>query len=60
MASRKSGGKKFKYRAFRKLLLSVQDQPMEKQQDILNETIESWMGELEQLDDISVIGMKVQ
>ena len=59
-ASRQRGGKKFKYGAFRKLLLSIQDQPMDKQQSILNETIESWMGELEQLDDISVIGMKVQ
>jgi hypothetical protein len=30
----------------------------EKQHDILDQTLESWKGELEQLDDICIIGIR--
>lgn len=59
-AAHLAGGKKFKYKAFRSLLLSIQDKPMIEQQQLLNQSLIDWMGPLEQLDDISVIGMKVQ
>jgi len=52
-------GKKFKYRPFKELLLSIQSKNMEEQKRILLETIEDWQGELEQVDDILVIGVKV-
>ncbi len=50
--------KKFKYRALKELILSFQDQSMEQQRLILDQTIEEWKGEVDQLDDILVIGRK--
>jgi serine phosphatase RsbU (regulator of sigma subunit) len=51
-------GKKFKAKAFRELLLSIQDKSMEKQKIIINKAFESWRGNLEQIDDVCVIGVK--
>ena len=52
-------GKKFKYRRFHDLLLEIHKEPMAKQREILNDTIVNWMGDLEQIDDILVIGVKI-
>ncbi|MES2288028.1 MAG: tetratricopeptide repeat protein [Bacteroidota bacterium] len=52
-------GKKFKYKALEDLLLSVNHLPMLKQRSILKETINSWKGNLEQVDDILIIGIQV-
>ncbi|HRN41631.1 MAG TPA: SpoIIE family protein phosphatase, partial [Vicingus sp.] len=52
-------GKKFKYKAFKELLLSIQNENMEAQKNILNDAFEKWKGNLEQVDDICVIGVKV-
>lgn len=52
-------GKKFKYSAFKKLLLENQHLSMEEQGELLNETIENWRGKLEQVDDILVIGTRL-
>jgi len=52
-------GKKFKYKQFRELLLSNHGKPMEEQKQLLDESIENWRGELEQVDDICVIGVRV-
>ncbi|OFY73382.1 MAG: hypothetical protein A2265_03745 [Bacteroidetes bacterium RIFOXYA12_FULL_33_9] len=52
-------GKKFKYSRFRQLLLTVHSLPMRKQKAFLDENIISWMGELEQVDDILVIGFRI-
>ncbi len=51
-------GKKFKYRRFRHLLLNIHKLPAEDQKAILHQKIEEWMGDLEQVDDIIVMGMK--
>ena len=51
-------GGKFKAINFKKLLLSVQDKKMNEQKNALNETFTSWKGELKQLDDIIVIGIR--
>ncbi|MFC2098605.1 two-component regulator propeller domain-containing protein [Bacteroidota bacterium] len=51
-------GKKFKYRRFRHLLLTIHKLPMEKQQAILDSSIEEWRGDTEQVDDILVIGIR--
>jgi serine phosphatase RsbU (regulator of sigma subunit) len=51
--------KKFMSGNFKKLLLSVQNETMDKQGQILEETFESWRGEVEQIDDVSVIGVKI-
>lgn len=50
--------KKFMYANFKKLLLSLTDKPMLEQGKILDETIMSWQGSLEQVDDIVVIGIR--
>lgn len=52
-------GKKFKYSQFKQLLLSIQDKTMQEQHDILHQTMVDWKGELEQIDDILVIGVRV-
>jgi serine phosphatase RsbU (regulator of sigma subunit) len=52
-------GKKYKYKPLQDLLISVSDQPMTKQKEILNSNIEDWKGNLEQVDDILMIGIKI-
>lgn len=51
-------GKKFKYRRFRHLLLTIHQYPMEEQQRLLEERINRWKGNAEQVDDILVIGFR--
>ncbi len=53
-----SEGKKYKYRRFRHLLLNIHKLPMDKQKEYLDNSIEDWKGELEQVDDILIIGFK--
>ena len=52
-------GKKFKYKKFQELLVEIQDNTTEEQKHILNYHHEQWKGELEQVDDILVIGVRV-
>lgn len=52
-------GKKFMANHFRELLLKVHSEPIDKQKDILNKTIEEWRGPLDQVDDILVIGVRL-
>jgi serine phosphatase RsbU (regulator of sigma subunit) len=51
-------GKKFMYKQFREILLSLKNTPMEDQRIVLDNSIEKWRGDIEQLDDILVIGFK--
>ena len=51
-------GKKFMVRAFKKMVLDIQDQPMNKQGEILEKRFRDWKGKLPQVDDILVIGFK--
>ena len=52
-------GKKFKRSRLKELILSIQDKPLERQQKILDDTIETWKGNLEQIDDILLMGINV-
>lgn len=52
-------GKKFMAGNFRKLLTEMSKLPIEQQNLNLNQTIEEWRGNLEQVDDILVIGIKI-
>jgi len=52
-------GKKFKSKQFKELLLSIQDKSMEEQREIIDKTFLNWKGELNQIDDILVIGIRV-
>jgi transcriptional regulator with GAF, ATPase, and Fis domain len=52
-------GKKFKFKNFKELVLSISDLPMKEQKAILDETFEAWRGTLEQIDDVCVLGVKI-
>jgi serine phosphatase RsbU (regulator of sigma subunit) len=52
-------GKKFKYSKLKELLLSTQNESMDRQKEILNDAFESWKGSLEQVDDVCVIGVRI-
>jgi len=51
--------KTFRAINFRKLLLEIQDRPMEKQKEILVKKMALWQGEVEQIDDVLVMGIKI-
>jgi serine phosphatase RsbU (regulator of sigma subunit) len=52
-------GKKFKYKPFKELLLTIHSKPMAEQKQLLDEAIEKWKGNLEQVDDICIIGVTI-
>ena len=52
-------GKKFKAKAFRELLLSIQDKPIEEQKDIIDNVFETWKGDLEQIDDVCILCVRI-
>lgn len=52
-------GKKFKYKQFKDSILAIHDRPMEEQKEHLETTFENWKGELEQVDDVCVIGIRI-
>ncbi len=52
-------GKKFKYKQLEALLLNNSHLSMAEQKNKLEETFENWKGDLEQVDDILIIGIRV-
>lgn len=52
-------GKKYKYRQLQDLLLEIYPLPMDQQKQRLAESFDSWKGELEQVDDVTIIGIRV-
>ena len=52
-------GKKFMAKRFQTLLLSIQNESMTEQNKTIDKTIEDWKGNLEQVDDILVIGIRI-
>jgi len=59
-ADQKGGekGKKFYYPVFRKLLIENSDKSMKEQEEVLAKTMFEWKGDIPQMDDILVIGVK--
>lgn len=55
----KKKGKKLKKSNFKKLLLSISPQAVDQQKDILSTSFIDWRGDLEQLDDVCVIGVRI-
>ncbi len=53
------GDKKFKYKAFRQMLVDNAVLPMKKQREILESTHCEWRGDGEQVDDIVVLGLEI-
>jgi tetratricopeptide (TPR) repeat protein len=52
-------GKKFKASQLKELLISIQHHSMKEQQQFLAEILENWKGNLEQVDDVCIIGVRV-
>lgn len=53
-------GKKFKYKVLKELLAGSQLLPMLRQKDILEKTFHTWKGDLMQIDDVLVVGIKIR
>jgi serine phosphatase RsbU (regulator of sigma subunit)/HAMP domain-containing protein len=52
-------GKKFMVGNFRKLLVQLANKPITEQMGFLKTTLDNWQGDLEQVDDVLIIGLKV-
>ncbi len=52
-------GKKFKNLQLKELLLSIQNETISKQGELVAKTFETWKGELEQIDDVCLIGIEI-
>ena len=52
-------GKKYKVKNLKKLLISISNNPMNEQQGMLNTVFEEWRADLEQIDDICILGLKI-
>jgi len=52
-------GKKFKYRQLEDLLLKAAHLPSNQQKQLLSDEFENWKGDLEQVDDVCLIGIKL-
>lgn len=52
-------GKKYKSSQLKELLLSIQNLTMDEQRIALNASFHNWKGELEQIDDICIIGVRI-
>lgn len=52
-------GKKFKHKQLNELLFSISGKDLHTQKRLLDEVFEDWRGNLEQIDDVMVIGIRV-
>ncbi|MDF1548874.1 MAG: two-component regulator propeller domain-containing protein [Bacteroidales bacterium] len=52
-------GKKFLRKQFKDLIIEIHKKPLIEQKEILDKTLEEWMGEYEQVDDILIMGFKI-
>ena len=52
-------GKKFMVKKMREYVLSISNLPMTEQHQKITETFSNWKGDVEQVDDVCVIGVKI-
>ncbi|MCE3226962.1 MAG: protein serine/threonine phosphatase [Bacteroidetes bacterium] len=52
-------GKKFKYKNLEKIISEASSKPLSEVKAILEQTLQSWQGTLEQVDDVTVIGFRI-
>ena len=51
--------KKFMTKQLKELFINIAAQPMNEQKKILNTTFENWRGECEQIDDVTILGLRI-
>ncbi|MCW3805157.1 two-component regulator propeller domain-containing protein [Plebeiibacterium marinum] len=51
-------GKKYKASALKKLMVKISSLPVDEQKELLSLELDEWKGELEQIDDILIIGRR--
>jgi ligand-binding sensor domain-containing protein/serine phosphatase RsbU (regulator of sigma subunit) len=54
-----NNGKKFLHKQFKNLILDIHRKPMDEQRLALDITLEKWMGDYEQVDDILIMGFRI-
>lgn len=52
-------GKKFKYKQLEDILVANNNKPLIEQKELLEKTFNEWKGNLEQVDDVLLIGIKI-
>lgn len=52
-------GKKFTKKRYKELLLSIQHESMTQQRNTLERTMNEWLGEQQQIDDVLVMGIRI-
>ncbi|HWY11467.1 MAG TPA: SpoIIE family protein phosphatase [Bacteroidia bacterium] len=52
-------GKKYKYKQLSELILSSANLNLSEQKTIFENSFENWKGELEQIDDVSIVGIRI-
>lgn len=52
-------GKKFMYKQLKDLFISVSNLDMSAQKDVIKNALNDWKGELEQVDDVCIIGVRI-
>ena len=52
-------GKKITKKTFKKILLSICKEPLDQQKELLDIHYEKWKGNLEQIDDVCIIGVRI-
>ncbi|MFN8231897.1 MAG: SpoIIE family protein phosphatase [Bacteroidia bacterium] len=52
-------GKKFKYKNLQDLLLKITTETLENQKQIVSSAFNNWKGNLEQVDDVTLIGIRI-
>lgn len=52
-------GKKFKSSKMKELFLSIRNENMEVQRSLIYDSFEKWKGDLEQVDDVCIIGIRI-
>lgn len=52
-------GKKFKASKMKEMLTEVSSLPMDQQKTLIHQRFDEWRGELEQVDDVCVIGIRI-
>ncbi len=57
--SESSGGKKFKYKPFKELLIRISQENPDSQKHNLEKVFNDWKGELDQVDDLCIMGIRL-